>query len=118
MEAWVAHIREEWLVDGKKDNPIRYDDRYSVWTTHKQALKSVAEFLKEEAHKSWSNLFVGRSELSFAIQALIETNNIEAAIGLMNKYTILEPPSSGSSRVPHKIIIKVEETKFLGSPFE
>ena len=65
MEAWITHIREEWITD-EKSGRIEEQNSYSAWATENQALKTVAVFLKLEIERSWSGTFIFRTELQAA----------------------------------------------------
>lgn len=116
MEAWIVHIRQEWIND--IGDEVSNSNRYSAWATERQALKSICDWLKTETLKSWGNVFVDREELQNATIALLEADKIKEAISLVNRYTLIQKRATGRSSVPHKIIITIHESRFLGSPFE
>jgi len=116
MEAWIVHIREEWIAD-EKTGRIEERNTYSAWATENQALKNVATFLKYEIGRPWNGAFTDRTELRAAVQGLLEANKIMLAIDLINRYTIIEPRNANDS-TPRKVRITITESKFLGSAFE
>ena len=116
MEAWIVHIREEWIAD-EKTGRIEERNTYSAWATENQALKNVATFLKYVIDRPWDGAFIGRTELQTAVQGLMEVNKIMLAIDLINRYTIIEPRNANGS-TPRKMRITITESKFLGSAFE
>jgi hypothetical protein len=121
MEAWIVHIREEWITDQKligdeKITTMADNNKYSVWATEQQALKNAAEYLKDEALDSWSPVFYKKIELREAMISLIDSNKISSAISLVNKYTTTYPIEQNPK--PRKVNIVINQSKFLGSPFE
>jgi len=117
MEAWIVHIKSEW-IDNTTTKEINISDSYVAWSSEKQALKWVGEFLNDQADRYFGGLFYNCQELRDAVKALLEHNYIKEAIGLANKYTrVGEPPRNGFSGST-KVTISINKSDFKGSPFE
>ncbi len=108
MDAWILHIREEWLNSEQK---LAHEDRYSAWMSEKQALGQAAEWLSSQI--KYDTSFQRHIALRNALRCLIADHHIEEAIALTNRYTSPEANFSG-----HHHVITITKSTFQGSPFE
>jgi hypothetical protein len=113
MEAWIVHIHCEHYGEDKK---LYKDDEYHVWSTEKQAYKSVGKYLKERLDERFG-LFCDHEELRVAVLALVEVEKVAEAIGLINRFSEATPYKT-HFRNSFRVEIKIIQSKFLGSVWE
>lgn len=115
MEAWILHIREDYV---SHFGLIDHKDTYSAWSTEKQAYKHASVYLLKISQHFYVEPLGNALALQDAITSLVEADKISKAIALVNRYSEMIKPSHLGETASNKVTIAIIKSKFLGSAFE